>query len=286
MLVTFVLLSTLAAPPEPRDRDSELVSRTVSVAITGKDGRAVENLSLQDIALVEDGQAREVSRLVPDERPLRVLLLVDSSESVGASLRLNLVEPLVRLLEQLPEGTRYALWKTGDRPTRLVDWSTDRTLGRRALERLFPMGGNTILDALVEAGRTLKTEEGGRTAVVAVSASGPEFSSRTRERVVDEAQPLADTFYSVLIDQPDAVERPNDVAYSYVFTELARRSGGLHEPVLTAMTVSRSLSKLGADLSHRYRLSYLGAPRRGKLELQLARPDTRLRLVEAPEARR
>ena len=34
---------------------------------------------------------------------------------------------VLQFLLRLPEGTRYALWTTGDRPVKVYDWSDNRT---------------------------------------------------------------------------------------------------------------------------------------------------------------
>ena len=64
---------------------------------------------------------------------------------------------------RLPEGTRYAVWTTGDRPTKVVDSRRRRAAAAQGPEaRRSRTGGNTLLDALVEASRDLQKKEGER----------------------------------------------------------------------------------------------------------------------------
>lgn len=282
MFETLLCLQLLAAAPP-----AESEPRTVAVTITDDKGQALDSLGLGDVALLENGNAREVLSLRRDDRPLNLMLLVDTSEELRSSLRLNLVDALDAFLKALPEGTRFALWRTGERPTRVLDFGDDRGAAPAALRRLFPQGGNTMLDALVEATRELKQVEGQRRVVVAVSGQSIEFSSRPRQQVVEQARPHADTFYFLQIDEGNA-DNEMRAAYSHVFSELARLTGGLHETTLTSMATRKPLLQIAADLQNRYLLTYAGdaGTKPGKLELQVARPKTRLRLAQNQEPRR
>ena len=92
------------------------------------------------------------------------------------------MEEVPAVLGRLPDASRFAVWTTGDRPTKVVDFTDDAAQASRALKRTFPRGGNTVLDAIVEASEDLKEKEGERTAVVVVSGNGLGFSSYDRTR--------------------------------------------------------------------------------------------------------
>ncbi len=269
----------LAAAPDP-------TLRTIEFSVSDPKGAPVEDLGLRDVALLENGVARDVARVEHDQRPLTLVLLVDTGEAMSSALRLHLIDAVRDFLGSLPSGTRYALWRTGDRPEKLVDFTDDPGAAGKALRRTFPQGGNTLLDALVEASRDLKKQEGARTAVVALTGMGLEFSNRTRFRVVEEAHGNADVFSALSIDEGGASfdARTN---YEYVLTSLALLSGGLHERTLSSMGAAVGLRKLSADLRGRYRLSYATEPdlKERKLQIQLARPGAKARLARDPKER-
>ena len=79
---------------------------------------------------------------------------------MASAYRLTWCDAVLQFLLPLPEGTRYALWTTGDRPTKVVDYGDDAPRRPRRCERVVPQGGNTLLDALVEASRDLKQPRG------------------------------------------------------------------------------------------------------------------------------
>jgi len=274
------ILLLLQAPKAPPSDAAEL--RSVNVVVTDDKGAPVEGLGLEDVALLENGLARDVSTLVLDRRPLTMILLVDTSQATSSFYRLNMLDPVVGFLKRLPEGTEYALWTTGDRPTKLVDFTSDAGEASRALMRVAPQGGNTMLDALVEASAELKKKEAERTAVVAVSAIGIEFSSRNRYQVTDEVPKNTDLVLAVQIDEGET-DADSRFVYDYVFSELAKRTGGLHETVLSSLGIESSIKKLVAYLRGGYRLSYATLPgiKNRKLEVKVARPGVKVRLGQS-----
>jgi hypothetical protein len=155
---------------------------------------------------------------------------------------------------------------------------------RRALTRVAPQGGNTLLDALVEASRDLKRREGERTGVVAVTGSGPGFTNYERRQVVDLASGGGTVFWGVQFEEgggPGGDAGPVD--YQFVLSGLAEKSGGRFDTVLASMAVDSALQKVAADLGSQYQLSYATVPelKDRKLEVKVARPGARIRIGPA-----
>jgi len=255
--------------------------RALTVTLLDERDGEVTDVSAADVALTENGVARDITSFKPDRRPLSVAVLVDSSAAVGSSYRLNVVEAVAGLIVRLPDGSRYALWTTGDRPTKIVDHTDDRGAAGAALRRIAPQGGNYMLDAFGEASKDLKklSREGDRTAVVAVSFTGPEFSYLDKYRSAEVAEKNAELFLSVQIDSGDAdfEMRTNQ---SYVMDRLARTTGGRYEIILSAMGTDGALRKLSAHLRSGYRLAYATVPdlKKRTLDLSVARLGTKVLL--------
>jgi hypothetical protein len=267
-----LLLQTAVAP------DAEV--RTVAVSLLDEKGGTVPDLTIQEVALLENGVAREITRLEPDRRPLIVAVLIDSSAEVGSAYRLQVVEAVLGLLRRLPQGSRFALWTTGDRPQRILDLSDDPAAAHAALKRVVPQGGNTLLDALSEATRELKREEGALRVVVAVTGRTSNLAYRDRHRALRDAEKGADLFLSAVYDE-GAADFEARMDYDYVLGGLAERSGGVSENPLSVMALDRTLQKLAGELEGRYRLSYATLPevKAKKLEVQVARPGVKARVA-------
>jgi VWFA-related protein len=258
--------------------------KTLDVWITDSKGSAVRGLVPEEAVVVENGVARSVTRLEEDRRPLMVAVIVDSSAPMASFYRLHLVDPIVRLLNQLPEGSRFAVWTTGDRPQKIVDWSDDVAAASRALKRTAPQGGNTVLDAIVEAAADLKQREGERSVVVVVSGVGIGFTNWERRQAVEKARSGNATFMVVQFDETGepteaAGEQVSRLDYDYVFDSLTRQTGGVREMSMSAMGVPRALENVAQALKVSYRLSYTTVPdlKQRKIEVKVARPGVKVR---------
>lgn len=257
--------------------------KTLNVTAVDESGQPVQGLSVEEVAVLENGVAREATRLALDQRPLDLALLVDTSQPMASLYRLNVLDAVLQFLQHLPPGSKFAVWTTGDRPAKLVDYGDDPSVAERALRRVIPAGGNTVLDAMVEAARDLKQHEERRGVVLAVSGTGIGFTDRDRRQVVDEGVETGVQFLAVQFDEsgdanvaagPGQINRQD---YDYVFSELTRKTGGRHERVLSAMGAKGALEKMGPELTARYRLTYRSSGKDGKLEVQVARPGVKVR---------
>jgi VWFA-related protein len=258
--------------------------RTLDVWITDSKGAAVRGLVPDEAAVVENGVARSVTRMEQDHRPLTLAVVVDSSAPMGTFYRMHLVEPIVQLLNQLPEGSRFAVWVTGDRPQKIADWGDDVAAASRALKRTAPSGGNTVLDAIVEAAADLKQKEGERSAMVVVSGVGLGFANYERRQVVEKARASGATFMVVQFEEAGSPAESGDqqvtrLDYDYVFEGLTRQTGGLREITMSAMGVPNSMGRVVQALTAPYRLSYVTVPdlKERKVEVRVARPGVKVR---------
>jgi VWFA-related protein len=263
--------------------------RAVTVTFLDEKGAEVANLHANDVALLENGVARDITSFAPDRRPLSVAIVVDSSQPMGSAYRLNVVEAVSAFVSRLPEGARYSLWTTGDRPTKVLDFTDDRGAAAAALKRVAPQGGNYVLDAVGEVSEALRKDarEGDRTAMVIVTGTGPELSYRDQYRAAEEGERGPELFLAVQIDGGgESGDFETRSRLSYVFDRVARATGGLHEVVLSAMSVDTALRKLSPLLNAGYRLAYATSSdlKKRKLELKVARPGTKALLPAASAA--
>jgi hypothetical protein len=273
LVTTALAVLLLLAEPAPAE------TRTVTVTFTDQNDAPVEGLGAEDMVILENGVAREVSKAEVDRRSLTLGFVLDTSEPVGSAFRLNIVEAVSGFLTALPQGALYTLWGTGDRATKVAGPTTDRAEGVRALKRQFPRGGNTLLDTLVQACKELEPVEGQRSAVVIVTGTGPELSYADRLKAVERTRGRADVFMAVQFDG-EGSSFEDRIKYEYVLETLTRETGGLYERPLSPMGVGQALRKIAAELKAPYRVTYASLPeiKDRKLEVTVSRPGVKARV--------
>jgi VWFA-related protein len=275
-LLIAALLSQGTPPLPPPE-----APRTILFSVVDDKGDPVRTLGPEDVAVQENGVARPLERLQLDQRPLALAVVLDSSLSMAPHYRLSMVDAVLQFLLRLPEGTRYAVWTTGDRPTRVYEWGDNRAAVAKALRRVVPQGGNTLLDAMVEASRELKSREDARSAMVVVTGMGIGFAGYDRRQVVDEVQKHPITVLAVALDEdrsPAGLGAGDHVTgedYDYVLGTLAKSSGGARETVLSAMGIERALQGIAAQLTSQYRVTYASAASRRDPKVEVMGPPRR-----------
>src|SRR5688572_9361452 len=184
--------------------------RTITLSIVDDKGQAIRTLDANEVSIQENGVARELTRLELDRRPLVLAVVVDNSEPVASTYRLHVVDAVTQFLLRLPEGTKYSVWTTGDRPRKIYDFGVNRTAANRALRLAQPQGGNRVLDAIVEASRELQERADARSTLVVVTGSGPGFTDYDRRQVVDLVEDMPIEVLSVVIGDGTRGELQSD----------------------------------------------------------------------------
>jgi hypothetical protein len=177
----FALLLTLALAAPAAEAVNEGL-RTVSVAVYTKKAVPIENLDPSELTLKEDGKTRAVIGLEPDDRPLDVALILDSSQAMGPRYRQDLVEAAVGFWRALPAEARISVWTSGGAAAKIVDFETDIAEGERALQMVAPGGKNYTLDAIIDASRDLRQERAARRVVAVVTYTDIEGSRTLIQR--------------------------------------------------------------------------------------------------------
>lgn len=261
---------------------------SLRAVVADSKGAPIRDLVVADVSLTEGGATVALTRFEKDDRPARVALLLDSSQPMASAFRLQFMDAAMAFVASLPSSTRLTVWTTGDRPVKVIedlDLNEDnatRDVAAR-LSRALLTGGNTVLDALVEAAEDLEKKEGERNIVVFLSGSGPGFSNDNRQGIVDRVSKRKVEVAGVLISESGDASSGGEVSqqdYDYVFSNLTSRTGGRFERPLSVMAANTALQRVAADLRSTYRLAYThkGGGRRSKIALQVARPDVKVRL--------
>lgn len=130
-------------------------------------GRLARPLEISDLTLLDSGKPRTIDTLLrASERPLDVILLIDSSQSMLEELPVVKAAAAGFARSILGGGNRIAVVAFRERTIWLTGFTSDARAVDRALENLKPLGRTHLYDATIEMLYTLQTVPGRRALVV------------------------------------------------------------------------------------------------------------------------
>ena len=184
LLVSLAALSLTAAASlrtqsQPAGKQQ---TRQIFVSVTDRSGPVLD-LGAADFEISEEGATRQVVRAALAHDPMRVALLIDTSEGTTAALN-HMRAGLVAFLDALPPQHEVMLVTTGRQVRVRVPPTTDRKKVRDAASGLFSDGGATpLMDALLEIDeRFLRKADDRWPVFVIVTGDGAEVSAGANEK--------------------------------------------------------------------------------------------------------
>ena len=177
----------------------ELVN--VNVTVTDRSGRFVEGLTQADFVVYDDTREQEITHFSAERVPVSLGITLDTSGSMAGEKMESAKQALDRfLLELLAPEDDVFLIRFGASPDLVHDWTTEKQLVSRRLNRISPVGGTAMYDAVAEAVPMSQSGEHRKKAILIVS-DGNDTNSRTS--VGELKQMIRDTevlVYAVGID--------------------------------------------------------------------------------------
>jgi VWFA-related protein len=235
--------------------------RTLFLSAVDRAGAPIENLTVDDVVVREDGVRREVLRMSRAIDPIDIVLLADNS-AASTDLLQPMREGLTKFVTAMTnaDGPRHniALIGLAARPTMLVDYTSNRQQLEAGIGRLFTesTSGMTLLDAIVEVSRGIERREGTRAVIVPVITDGAEFSNRYYREVVEALTRAGASLHAITIgtfpiSQDDAIRNR-----AIVLDDGPRATGGQRATLLSAQGVPAAMEKLARELSSQYKVVY------------------------------
>jgi Ca-activated chloride channel family protein len=281
-LLLFIAVVALVHPSVAWAQAEE---RSVYASVLDRVGTPVTTLTATDFMVREDGIEREVLRVSPATDPLRIAVLVDTSQAIRPHLN-DVRSSLRQFVADMHGKHEIALYEFGERPQLLVDYTIERARLEAGIGRVFarPGSGAHLLDAIIDVSRDVRKREGARTAIVVITAEGPEFSDRYYRTVLDELLETDSALHALVLSRRRASPL-NHAARERELTlaEGARMTGGRRDYLLTSMALTARLRELGTELDNEYRVVYarpatLIAPE--EIDVDVTRPGL---MVRAPQ---
>lgn len=256
--VTGVVGLGLAAPDHVRAQARE---RTMYVSVLDQNKVPVKSLQPEDLIVREDGNAREILRIVPATDAMQISLLVDNSQSATQRIP-RIREALTAFIERVANGTHeIAIITLADRPTLRVDFTKDaKALVSKGANGLFaqPGAGMYLLNAITDATKGFKKREAARPVLVAVVTEGIEFSQDHYQTVLDQLKDTGAVLYVLLLAEgPEANPAVEEVRNrNIVIDRGTRETGGRRETLLSDMALKDEILKVADDLLHQFKVTY------------------------------
>jgi len=173
----------------------------VNVTVTDRTGRFVSGLTQDDFVVYDDSKPQEMTHFSAERVPVSLGIALDTSGSMAGEKMESAKEALDRfLLELLAPEDDVFLMRFGASAELVHDWTIEKQLVSRRLNRISPAGGTAMYDAVAESVPMAQGGEHQKKAILIVS-DGNDTNSRTS--VGQVKQMIRDTevlVYAVGID--------------------------------------------------------------------------------------
>jgi VWFA-related protein len=231
--------------------------RALFVSAVDKDGEPVSGLEPEAFVVREDGVRREVLRVSRATEPIDIAVLVDNSTAASDEITF-FREGLSKFVAKMAPGNNIAVVGLADRPTILVDYTSDPKRLSDSVGRLFPMpqSGMTLLDAVLETTQGLARRETPRAVIVPVITDGIEFTNRYSNDVVAALERVDAALHIVTIGQFSYAEEHGLRERSFFLSNGPQKSGGQQITLLSPHGLDQALQRLARELSSQYKVVY------------------------------
>jgi VWFA-related protein len=280
LLVALLLGAAAALLPTAADAQNAR-ERTLFVSAVDEKGEPVEGLGPDAFVIRENGQRREVLRVSRAVEPIDIALLADNSAAAAQEITF-IREALTAFVAAMAPDNRIALIALADRPTVLVEYTTDAARLTAGIGRLFAMSssGMTLLDGLVETARGLEKRDGPRAVIIPVTTDGVEFTNRYSRDVVRAVKGAGAALHAVMMGRFEHSDAHEIRERSFTLDDGPRATGGQRITLLAPNALSASLQRLARELSAQYKVVY-GRPDSlyltDEFEITSARPGVTMR---------
>ena len=222
--------------------------RHIFVSVTDANG-PVEGLSAADFKIAEAGQPRQVVKAGPAKDPMRIALMLDTSDAAAPALT-NMRAGAIAFLDALPPEDEVVLITTGRQMRVRVPPTTDRNKLKNAAAGLFSDGAGTVLmDGLLEIDdRFFKKADDRWPVLVIFTSDGTEASTGSREKEFMKWAPLLGprgiTVHAFVLKTPKGSGMPDIVSEN-----LTQNTGGRYDVMNTTTALPEKMKALGEKLA-------------------------------------
>ncbi|MBI3654485.1 MAG: VWA domain-containing protein [Acidobacteria bacterium] len=199
---------------------------TAITAVTDAAGNQVNNLTKDDFVIYEDNQAQEISNCYKEgQLPLRLVFLFDTSTSIRSRFDFEQRAAAQFFRQVLRAGDTAAVISVSSDPILEIPFTSDVNRLVNTLASLRPAGATALYNALSQAAKLLR-KENGRHVMVVLSDGTDTASGITLAQALKEAQ-LSDTIiYAVHSTGIAPSVNVQDLGGEFVMKAMSEDTGG------------------------------------------------------------
>lgn len=256
--IAVLVLIPAAVPAQSRTSGKTHV-RKIFVRVVNAEGVPIAGLSAADFTATEGGEVRAVSHVGSADLPMRIALMLDTSEGTAPALT-HMRAAVVAFFDALGPEDEVVLITTGRQVRVRVPPTTDRQKLKDMAAGLFNDGGGTVLmDGLLEIDdRFFKKVENRWPVFVIFTSDGTETSGGGRENEFMKwalaVGPRGITAHSLVLKTPQGRGLPETSGMPQIVAEnVAQNTGGEYEVMNTTAILADKMKGLGQTLARAHR---------------------------------
>ena len=249
------------------------------IMVLDRDGRAVENLLMEDFTVFEDDVRQQISHFsLHQDLPVRLGIVVDTSGSMAQTLPTVQRVVMGFLRDLLRPQDRAFIETFSDQPELLAAFTADFKTLENALLALFADRATSLYDSVI-MGLFQFSGVRGRKAMVVLTDGEDTASKHDFEDVVGYAQRAGVTIYTIGIDLP-----VTKVSSRWQLNRLAEITGGRAFFVSSDTELERIYSEIDRELRTQYLVAYTSSSEKPadelrKIKVEVDRKKVRVRTI-------
>ena len=295
-VVAFLMISVMVPVPA---RAQGLIFRTqtelvnLNVTVVGSNAQPVAGLTEDQFEIFEDGVRQDVQFFDPGDLPLDVIILLDTSASMGSALGL-VQAAATRFAEALGPEDRASVMGISNGLRILQPLSHDMEAVAAAIRQTRPAGRTplyaSIYTALRELARTRDAYETPRRQAMVVLSDGQDTASGFGfDELIDTVRRLGVPIYTIAPRPPQAIGEQREMVFGETTREqdfelrrLAAETGGRAFFPVVLQELAGVYQNIANELAHQYSIGYESSSSRTdggfrRIGLRVAAPGVKWR---------